>query len=73
MPSAKESYIPFEVVLIEMEHLTSDHVAKASHHELAANLPSHQAGRPSSDLCVTEVVHLGLRMSKARGQCQLHW
>lgn len=57
------------LALIETEHLTNDHVAKVTHHELEGVQPAKASSwQVNSNLCIMYVVHHGLGMSKARRQ-----
>ena len=57
------------LALIETEHLTNDHVAKVTHHELEGVQPAKSSSwQVNSNPCIMYVVHLGLGMSKARRQ-----
>lgn len=57
------------LALIETEHLTNDHVAQVTHHELEDVQPAKSSSwQVNSNLCIMYVVHLGLGMSKARRQ-----
>ena len=48
------------LALIETEHLTSDHVAKVTHHELEGVQPAQSSSwQVNSNLCIMYVVHLG--------------
>lgn len=57
------------LALTETEHLTNDHVAQVTHHELEDVQPAKSSSwQVNSNLCIMYVVHLGLGMSKARRQ-----
>lgn len=57
------------LALIEMEHLIGDRVARATHHELGGVQPIRSSSQQAQQQSVHDgSVHLGMGMSKARGQ-----